>query len=54
MYYHRGRGPSQLLAFAQSAAAGGYQLAYVFLTKPTRGTIEKIKKAGGLVFFLFD
>jgi RHS repeat-associated protein len=45
---------SQLAEFAQAAKAGGSPLAYVFLVKPTRGTIQKIAQAGGQVYYLFD
>jgi hypothetical protein len=44
----------QLAEFSGAAKSGGFKLAYVFLNKPTGGTIRTIEEAGGLVFYLFD
>jgi hypothetical protein len=48
------RGFDQLKEFAKAAKRDGYQLAYVFLVKPTRGTTKRIIEAGGKALYLFD
>jgi RHS repeat-associated protein len=50
----KGRELSQLAEFSGAANAAQSGLAYVFLSKPTPGTMQKIQQAGGTVYYLFD
>ena len=51
-----GGGKEQLAAFSKfikAQASSGFQLAYVFLEKPTKATIKLIRQSGGEVFYIF-
>lgn len=49
-----GISPQQLNAIATTAKMEGTRFAYLFLNKPSNGTINTIVKAGGNVFYIFD
>jgi hypothetical protein len=44
----------QLEAIAKYSAENGCNFAYIFLNRPTGSEFNKIKEAGGMVYYLFD
>lgn len=45
---------SQLSAFKRAAEAEGHELVFLFLVRPTNGTITTLSKAGAQAVWLFD
>jgi hypothetical protein len=44
----------QLATFAKYAKDKSLDLVYMFLRRPTRGTIDNIQKAGGNVIYVYE
>ena len=54
MQFDRSESIQQLKAAAEAAKKTGKTLVYMFLERPTKGTVEKIEKAGGQVVYWLD